>query len=482
MRMATSLFLAIAGLVASLVLVRTLGSEAYGVVGFVTATVGLAGLIAGGGLGVAATRELAASGIDPSAAPAVIVRGLVTLVAAGTAIGAAIGLALVAPRAADVLVAAAAATVCLLAGRNAAGAAAAVARGSGRPLRTDLAVLASSATILTGTIVVGLAGLGTTAALAVYALGGIAAVGVAIAVIRGLVRPDDRPFAPDLGAGRAFLLVALPYVLAGAAQQVIAHADVVILGVVRSTQEVGAYEPVLRLIDRLALFVPLLLVVGFMPMATRLLAAGRPEGFVDLYRRTARIGFWLGWPAVVALTVFPDVLVRAVFGPGFPVSGQVVRILALGYAVNLVGGPNAAGLVATGRRGLIAATTVAAMASSVLVAAIAIPNSGATGAAVATATGFVVLNLAVGVALARTTGAHPFAGSSAVFLLSGSVPLAIVAAASSQVGGVAGALALTTGAWLAWTVLTVATGLLPREDLRAIGRFRATFEQAEAAP
>jgi O-antigen/teichoic acid export membrane protein len=166
-----------------------------------------------------------------------------------------------------------------------------------------------------------------------------------------------------------------------------------------------------------------LLSAGFVPAATTLNHRGDHAAFGDLYIVVSKLAYIITFPLVVLMACFPEGVLHLVFGSGFPVRPAVVWTLLVGYLVNLAFGLNSGALVATGRRRLLTWAYAAALAVMLVLALSLIPFAGAIGAALATSSSFVVMNVAVGWALFRATGIHPFRRDMILVLTTSLAPL-----------------------------------------------------------
>ena len=148
----------------------------------------------------------------------------------------------------------------------------------------------------------------------------------------------------------------------------------------------------------------------------------------------------LATPAVIVLTAFPEALLHMLYGAAFPASGLIVWLLLPGFVVNLGLGLNSSALSAVGDRKALAATGLVATAAMVMLAVTLVPAFGAEGAAAATSGTYVILNLAVSIALYRAAGAHPFRRDLVLTVLTWRRP---------RCCGAGGSRVLTTCGWLA---------------------------------
>ena len=276
-----------------------------------------------------------------------------------------------------------------------------------------------------------------------------------------------RAFLHDAGAAREVLRDSLPFAVAGLSVIVISRLDVVVLGLTATAAEVGVYEPTLKLVEQAMLLVPFLFIAQFLPVASRTFATGNEAVFRQLYVDVSKLVVVLATPAVIVLTAFPEALLHMLYGAAFPASGLIVWLLLPGFVVNLGLGLNSSALSAVGDRRALAATGLIATGAMVMLAVTLVPAFGAEGAAAATSGTYVILNLAVSIALYRAAGAHPFRRDLVLTILTWVGPVAAglaVRASSQRVSGWQ-AIALALALSLIWIAVLFALGVLRRDEI-----------------
>jgi O-antigen/teichoic acid export membrane protein len=153
-----------------------------------------------------------------------------------------------------------------------------------------------------------------------------------------------------------------------------------------------------------------------------------------------------------------------------------VWLLLVGYVVNIALGLNSGALAAAGNRRALFRYGTAGFATMIVLACALIPPFGPTGAAIATSATFVVINVVLAVALARSAGILPLRTDLAVTVASSALPVTAVLAlrAWGHPTGTAAAIGVSLALWAAWLPLLVAlralrltelTRLVPRRTL-----------------
>jgi len=170
---------------------------------------------------------------------------------------------------------------------------------------------------------------------------------------------------------------------------------------------------------------------------------------------------------VIVLAAFPETLLHAFYGDDFPASGRLIWILLPGYVFSLAFGLNSSALAAVGNRRALARTGVITATSMIVLALALVPPFGATGAAAATSATFVVMNIAVSTALARTGGLQPFRTDYVLTLLTSAAPLGAALAIRAGTGSVdlLEALGLVLSVSVVWFALLFAVKIVRRDEI-----------------
>ena len=463
-------------LVTTAFLVRILGASLYGALALGLSIVALSAALSKFGFGVAATRTIAAHRTMGETEQATdTTRGVTTIVWISGAIGFTVVVTSVlvtqAQLAAATRLAVGVGLGCLLIGRDAAAAANAVARGFGRVLLMELPALAevlSKFVFVVALFALGETHLSTTAAC--LGASGLVAFGVAVAVVHRVssVRLSG-VLRPSLGAAFRLLRIGIPYAMVGVAARLIASFDVLILGVSHPGAPAGAYAPVLTLLEASVMLGPMLLTSLFVAAATELFTRRDDEGFSRLYVTVSKFSVLLAMPAFCLLAVSPTIVIRSLFGSDFPVDDKVVRILLVGFFINVAFGVNTQALIASGGRWKLARALAVPAITMVCLSLVLIPPYEAFGAAIATSASFVILNVMMSWTLYRTTNVHPIHKDLVLVVLT--TPLMILAEMALEAtldANLVSSVASTLVVWVTWCVLITTVGIVPLDELRAL--------------
>lgn len=181
--------------------------------------------------------------------------------------------------------------------------------------------------------------------------------------------------------------------------------DVVLLGILSTSFDVGLYHVAARIaVLSSVLLVLFNMIIG--PRAARMLA----DGETDMLQH--QISGFIRWICVATLPwfillVFFSQEILALFGEEYVAADLVLAILAVAQAINIATGP-AGTLLNAGKRekDLLVSVWIGLLSSAVLLTTL-IPVYGLLGAAVATASGVVLMNIYASIRVYQLFGINP---------------------------------------------------------------------------
>ncbi|HEX8973394.1 MAG TPA: flippase [Oryzihumus sp.] len=201
-------------------------------------------------------------------------------------------------------------------------------------------------------------------------------------------------------------------------------ADTLLLGNLRTAQEVGVYNVATRLV-MLAVFVMAPINAAFGPHIAHLHHTGQADALAHTYGSATGWIVRLSMPAFVLLVVFPGDLLR-LFGHGFATGATVTAILAVGQLVSAAAGPCGTVLTMSGRVWLNMVDNVGVLVLNILLNLWLIPTHGAIGAAVAWSVSLVLANATKLLQVRYVLGVSP-AGSGTAKAFAAAMPALLVA-------------------------------------------------------
>ena len=190
---------------------------------------------------------------------------------------------------------------------------------------------------------------------------------------------------------RAWWAIALPFLFTGLLETLNQRADILILGSIAGTEPVGIYNVVKRLGEP-ALFVLISVNMALAPRISRLYASNDRLGMQALITKSTRLIVYVSFPISLFLIIAGPWLLT-LWGPSFAAGYTALIIVSLGYLANAATGPVILLLNMTRHeRAAMLSVGIGVIINIILNFAL-IPTYGINGAALATATSTVVLNL-----------------------------------------------------------------------------------------
>ncbi|MHB9286537.1 flippase [Halobacteriales archaeon Cl-PHB] len=203
------------------------------------------------------------------------------------------------------------------------------------------------------------------------------------------------------------LFFSAPLVISTTMTVVFTDIDLLMLGSLRTLGETGVYNVVYPLAH--------LLMIGlsgfsflFMPALSTLHGEGDTERMTDVYQVVTKWIFIITLPAFLIQALFPTLTIKLTFGPEYAAGATTLTVLASGFFVHSLLGPNVETLTAIGRTKTIMWANVLTAFTNVLLNLVLIPSYGFLGAGIATTVSYVVLNAVYSITLYRSTEIHPF--------------------------------------------------------------------------
>jgi O-antigen/teichoic acid export membrane protein len=206
---------------------------------------------------------------------------------------------------------------------------------------------------------------------------------------------------------RELLLFSLPLLGLAMLGLIIVWTDTLMLGGLKSSIDVGLYNAA----QPLAQFISTpLAAVGsiYLPVVSALYAQGSMS---ELRRNFSIITKWLcaaTLPLFLVLFLFPQTVLAFVFGPAYSAAATALRILSLGFLMSNIMGPNGATLIAMGETRFVMWTYLATALLNVGLNMALIPPLGIEGAAIASASALVSINMVIAWKLYSLAKAQPF--------------------------------------------------------------------------
>lgn len=207
---------------------------------------------------------------------------------------------------------------------------------------------------------------------------------------------------------RELLAFSVPLAATGAIDIIAKQSDLIILGIIKSSTEVGLYEVAFRI----AIFVSLLFTTAvgylFQPIMSRFDVNSKQQQMDTLYTVATRWILVASFPVFALFFLFPSQTLVFFFGESYGAGQVPLQILLVGFIIALVPGLTSMFLTAVGETTLLMYISAATMIVNVVINVALIPAYGMVGAAIATATARTFNNTVQSYVIYRKYGVHPF--------------------------------------------------------------------------
>jgi O-antigen/teichoic acid export membrane protein len=205
---------------------------------------------------------------------------------------------------------------------------------------------------------------------------------------------------------KELLLFSLPLLGVAVLGLIIHWTDTLMLGGMKSSTDVGLYNAAYPLSQFISAPLTAMTLI-YVPVVSGLYAQGlMPE----IKRNFAVLTKWL-WaatlPLALILLLFPDTVLGFLFGSDYAPAVTVLRVLAVGYIMNNLMGPNGPTLITIGAVRFVMWTSLATALLNIGLNFALIPPYGIEGAAIASMVSLVSINLVRSWRLHGLTGAQP---------------------------------------------------------------------------
>jgi O-antigen/teichoic acid export membrane protein len=180
------------------------------------------------------------------------------------------------------------------------------------------------------------------------------------------------------------LLFSIPLLSIALFQTLLTWTDTVMLGMMRTLDEVGLYNAAKPIADFINITFGALLIV-FAPIITGLYAK---EAFSEIRRNyyvLTKWAFLTSIPFFLIIFLFPQIFLSFLFGNDYVLASSALQVLAVGWLITNFLGPNGTILVAIGQTKFLMWACIAAAAMNIILNVLLIPPMGIIGASIATA-------------------------------------------------------------------------------------------------
>ncbi|MDZ7724820.1 MAG: flippase [candidate division KSB1 bacterium] len=226
---------------------------------------------------------------------------------------------------------------------------------------------------------------------------------------------------------KAFYVYSAPLFLIGTLNLLMNHVDILLTGYYLESSHVGIYTIAQRL-AMLSLLALQAINVIFSPHISELFHEQKINELERLFKLFTRWVYSFSLLVFVFYVLFKNQLL-AFFGHEFLTGQSALLLLTLGQMINGLGGPNGTILVMTGKQKWMLWNSVLMLFLNTLFNILFIPRWGITGAALATGTSIVVVNILKTLQVYHEFRIHPYdwpyLGNTAVIVAAGAIVMAL---------------------------------------------------------
>ncbi len=189
--------------------------------------------------------------------------------------------------------------------------------------------------------------------------------------------------------------------------QIMKWTDVLMLGYFTPPDQVGLYNGAIPICVLIPVFLNSAGFI-FIPVLSVLYSQGR---FLEMKKTYSILTKWIfsaTLPLFLVIFIFAPEVLTLLFGADYQEASTALRVLSAGYIFHVSTGPIGQNLVIFGRPRLIMANNTAGVVINIILNFFLIPRYGINGAAVATSSTFIALNVLALLQVYRISGMHPF--------------------------------------------------------------------------
>lgn len=221
----------------------------------------------------------------------------------------------------------------------------------------------------------------------------VSGIGFLIYAIKKLSSPFKSLYKLRVNSvGKELLIFSLPLLGVIVLEQIIAWTDTFMLGFFKTSADVGLYN-VANPLSRFILAPLLMVSTIYIPIASKLYSQ---DSIYEINRNFSVLTKWLcsaTLPLFLIFFLFPEPVLNFLFGANYIPAANVLRILSLGFMLEILTGPNKETLIAVGKTQFIMWATLTAVTVNIMLNAALIPPLNIIGAAIASVISIVSINL-----------------------------------------------------------------------------------------
>jgi O-antigen/teichoic acid export membrane protein len=206
---------------------------------------------------------------------------------------------------------------------------------------------------------------------------------------------------------KKLLFFSVPLLAVSMLTMVMSWTDTLMLGYFKTPDVVGVYNAALPLAH---LLLTVVASVGFIyvPIIAQLYSKNQMQEIERSYAISTKWCFIGTLPLFFIFFLFPEIVLNLLFGSRYIGAALILQVLSLGFLFNSYFGFNYHTLIIMGKSKFLMLYFLISAVTNISLNTILIPALGATGAAIASASSFALVEVIMTVKLYMTSRIHPF--------------------------------------------------------------------------
>jgi len=205
---------------------------------------------------------------------------------------------------------------------------------------------------------------------------------------------------------KPLLFFSLPIVISSVGWYILASANKIMLGILKSDFEVGIYNASDAIAINLSIFLSSSVFI-FLPIATSLYAQNK-NGLKRYYQVVTKWIFILTFPFIIVILLFPKTVISIIFGGKYILAALSLQLLTLGSSINIATGPNNDTIIVLGKTKMIMFFSLFGAALNICLNYFMIPLFSYDGAAFSAMFSLILQNIFLSSYLFFAYRIHPF--------------------------------------------------------------------------
>ncbi len=202
------------------------------------------------------------------------------------------------------------------------------------------------------------------------------------------------------------LSVSGPMFISGSLGLILGFIDIIILGIFKTSSEVGIYSVVVKLSLIVVMSLAAINVVAA-PKFAEFWSKGDKKGLTKIAQQSTKIVFWFSLPVLLVFLVFPSYILK-IFGAEFETGAMALIMLAFGQFMNAISGSVGYILDMTGFQLYVQNITIASIITNIVLNLLLVPKYSINGAAFASMVTLILWNLTMGMKVKNILGEWVF--------------------------------------------------------------------------